>query len=83
MQKSRRIFPCLPGAEWRAAREMETSPRMESCPDNMNWLCVDVVQGRHQNEDDLRRYEERITSIALMRSGTVTVEVRRIPSEKE
>jgi hypothetical protein len=42
----------------------------------------DVVQGAYQNEDYLRRYEGRGSNIAVMRSTTVTVEVRRIPSEK-
>ena len=42
----------------------------------------DVVQGAYQNEDYMRRYEGRGTSVLVMRSATVVVEVRRIPSEK-
>jgi hypothetical protein len=42
----------------------------------------DVVQGAYQNEDYLRRYEGRGTNVTVMRSGSVTVEVRRIPAEK-
>ena len=42
----------------------------------------DIVQGAYQNEDYMRRFEGRGTSVTVMRSATVTVEVRRIPSEK-
>jgi hypothetical protein len=42
----------------------------------------DIVQGAYQNEDYMRRYEGRGTSVLVMRSSTATAEVRRIPSEK-
>jgi hypothetical protein len=42
----------------------------------------DVVQGAYQNEEYRRRYEGRGTNVSVTRSATVTVEVRRIPSEK-
>jgi hypothetical protein len=43
----------------------------------------DVVPGAFQNEDYMRRYEGRGTSVTVMRSATVTADVRRIPSEKQ
>ena len=42
----------------------------------------DIVPGAYQNEDYMRRFEGRGTNVPVMRSATVTVEVRRIPSEK-
>jgi uncharacterized protein (DUF2141 family) len=42
----------------------------------------DIVPGAYQNEDYLRRFEGRGSNVTVMRSATVTVEVRRIPSEK-
>jgi hypothetical protein len=42
----------------------------------------DIVPGAYQNEDYMRRYEGRGTSVLVMRSSTATAEVRRIPSEK-
>jgi hypothetical protein len=42
----------------------------------------DIVQGAYQNEEYIRRYEGRGTNVTVMRSATVTVEVRRIPAEK-
>ena len=43
----------------------------------------DVVQGAFQNEEYLRRYEGRGTSITVLRNATVTADVRRIPSERQ
>lgn len=43
----------------------------------------DVVPGAYQNEDYMRRFEGRGTNVTVMRSSTVTAEVRRIPSEHQ
>src|SRR5262249_26430997 len=43
----------------------------------------DVVPGAYQNEEYMRRYDGRGTSVTVLRSATITADVRRIPSEKQ